>query len=222
LIKAVLLFAITTLAPLLEGCAPVLVAGTAYGAAVIHERRSAGTLLDDESIELKAKHLFYQTPEVEQASRISITSYNYAVLLTGQADSNAVRRQFAEIVSRIPKVRKVFNEISIGAPISLAQQSTDALISSRAKIAIGGGRGVEGFDATRVKIVTEDGVVYLMGLVTPEEGNTAAEVVRRLPGVVRVVKLFEQIEPTSSPTGGTETASSATPDATRGAADGSD
>lgn len=197
LIQALLIATVTGLTPLLQGCAPAVVVGTAYGASVFHERRSASTVLDDEMIEVKAKHLFYQTPEVEQASRISITSYNYQVLLTGQADTAEVRNQFAEIVSQLPKVTKVFNEVHIGPLISLTQESQDALISSRAKIAIGGGRGIKGFDATRVKIVTEDGIVYLMGLVTREEADTTTEVVRRLPGVVRVVKLFEYIEPKS-------------------------
>ncbi|MEA3640454.1 MAG: BON domain-containing protein [Lamprobacter sp.] len=205
------------LAPLLQGCAPAVVVGTAYGASVIHERRTAGTILDDEMIELKAKHLFYQNPEIERASRIAITSYNYQVLLTGQADTPGVKKQFAEIVSRIPKVSKVFNEVHIGPRISLAQQSQDALISSRAKIAIGGGKGIQGFDATRVKIVTEDGILYLMGLVTREEADTTTEIVRRLPGVVRVVRLFEYIEPTSASSRSATTHSTA-----RTAADGHD
>ncbi|WP_462322937.1 BON domain-containing protein [Halochromatium sp.] len=197
---ALLIAAIASLAPLLQGCAPAVVVGTAYGASVVHERRSASTVLDDEMIEIKAKHLFYQTPEVERASRISITSYNHAVLLTGQADSADVRQRFAELVSRLPKVSRVHNEIQVGPPISLARESQDALMTSRAKIAIGGGKGIEGFDATRVKVVTEDGVVYLMGLVTRKEAETATEVVRRLPGVVRVVRLFEYIPDSASQT----------------------
>jgi osmotically-inducible protein OsmY len=181
--------------PLLQGCAPAAVVGTAYGASVLHERRTPSTVLDDEVIELKAKHLYLQTPEIDQASRISVTSYNYRVLLTGQAENTEAKAEFAGIVSRIPKVAEVYNEVQVGPRISLAQESEDTLITSRAKIAIGGGRGVEGFDATRVKIVTEDGVVYLMGLVTQEEAETASDTVRRLPGVKRVVRMFEYIEP---------------------------
>jgi osmotically-inducible protein OsmY len=124
-----------------------------------------------------------------------VTSYNYRVLLTGQTDKAEAKAEFAQIVSRIPKVTQVYNEVQVGPRISLAQESEDALITSRAKIAIGGGRGIEGFDATRVKIVTEDGVVYLMGLVTQEEAETTSDTVRRLPGVRRVVRMFEYIEP---------------------------
>lgn len=210
-INALLIATAAAAAPILQGCAPAVVVGTAYGASVIHERRSPSTVLDDEMIEVKAKHIYFQTPEVEQASRISITSYNYAALLTGQADSAEVRKQFAEIVSRIPKVAKVYNEVSIGPPIPLAQESHDALITSRAKVAIGGGKGVEGFDATRVKVVTEDGVVYLMGLVTPKEADTATDVIRRLPGVVRVVKLFEYIEPQAAAGSAAKTDSASKP-----------
>ncbi|MBK5930985.1 hypothetical protein CCR82_10730 [Halochromatium salexigens] len=182
------------LVPLLQGCAPAAVVGTAYGASVIHERRSAATVMDDEMIELKAKHRFLQNTEIRRASRISITSYNYRVLLTGQAESAEVSQQFAKVVSRLPKVEQVYNEVQVGPPISLAQESRDALITSRAKIAIGGGRGIEDFDATRVKIVTENGVVFLMGLVTRKEAETTTEIVRRLPGVERVVKMFEYID----------------------------
>jgi len=181
--------------PLLGGCAPAVVVGTAYGATVVHERRSPQTVLDDEWIELQGKKLYYENRDIDKQSRMTITSYNYVALLTGQADNAEVSQRYAQMISRLPKVRKVYNEVSIGPRISLAQESTDALITSRAKIAIGGGRGIEDFDATRIKVVTEDGVVYLMGLVTPEEADVTADVVRRLPGVERVVKMFEYVQP---------------------------
>jgi len=181
--------------PLLGGCAPAVVVGTAYGATVVHERRSAQTIVDDEWIELQGKTLYYQNRDIDRQSRMTITSYNHVALLTGQADNAEVSQRYAQMISQLPKVRKVFNEVSIGPRISLAQESTDALITSRAKIAIGGGRGIEDFDATRIKVVTEDGVIYLMGLVTPEEADVTADVVRRLPGVKRVVKMFEYVQP---------------------------
>ncbi|MFP4495563.1 MAG: BON domain-containing protein [Halochromatium sp.] len=192
-LRVALLASVIGLVPVLQGCAPAAVVGTAYGASVIHERRPASTVLDDEVIELQAKQRFFQNREIRRASRISIISYNYRVLLTGQADNAEVRKRFADIVSRLPKVEQVYNEVRIGPAISLARRSRDALITSRAKIAIGGGRGIKDFDATRVKVVTEDGVVYLMGLVTREEAETTTELVRRLPGVERVVKMFEFI-----------------------------
>jgi osmotically-inducible protein OsmY len=186
-------------APLLTACAPTVVVGTAYGASVIHERRPAQVVLDDEVIELKAKHAYHRHPDIANHSRIAITSYNHVALLTGQAESADVSRRYAEIVSRLPKVRRVYNEVVVGERISWTQEGTDTLITSRAKVAIGGGRGIEDFDATRIKVVTEDGVVYLMGLVTVEEAEVTTEVVRRLPGVTRVVKLFEYVQPGDEP-----------------------
>ena len=182
-------------APLLTGCGPVLVAGSAYGATVVHERRPPEVILEDEVIELQAKHIYLQSRDIADHSRMAVTSYNHSVLMYGQADSAEIAQRYAEAVSRLPKVRRVYNEVEIGPRTPLTQEATDAMITSRAKIAIGGGHGIEDFDATRIKVVTENGVVYLMGLVTPEEADVTAEVVRRLPGVKRVVKLFEYIEP---------------------------
>jgi len=179
----------------LGGCAPMAVMGTAMGARVVHDRRPAQTVLDDEVIETRAMILFFQHQDIAGRSRIRASSFNHRVLLTGQADDPAVARRFAELISALPKVREVYNEVEIGPRAGLTQQATDAGISARANVAIGGGRGLEGFDMTRVKIITENGVVFLMGLVTPEEGDLTADVVRRLPGVNRVVKVFEYIDP---------------------------
>jgi len=193
--RAFCLLLLAAAVPLLNGCAPAAVVGSAYGATVLHDRRSPQTILDDEMIELQGKQVYYQNREIDKQSRMTITSYNHVALLTGQAETAEVRRRYAELVSRLPKVRKVYNEVSVGPRISVTQEGTDALITSRAKVAIGGGRGIEDFDATRIKVVTEDGVVYLMGLVTPKEAEVTTDVVRRLPGVQRVVKMFEYVQP---------------------------
>lgn len=189
-----LLLTLPSIVPL-TGCAPMAVMGTAMGARVVHDRRSPQTLLDDEIIETRAMVLFFQHQDIARRSRIRASSFNHRVLLTGQADDPAVARRFAELISALPNVREVYNEVEIGPRIGLTQQATDAGISARANIAIGGGRGLEDFDMTRVKIITENGVVFLMGLVSPEEGDLTADVVRRLPGVQRVVKVFEYIDP---------------------------
>jgi len=184
-------------AALLAGCAPavVVVGAATYGAAVAHDRRSAQTILDDETIEIRAKTIFYQDREVSRRSRIRTVSFNYTVLLAGQADTAEVSQRFAEQVARIPKVERVYNEVVIGRRIGLAQQSRDAMIATRANIAIAS-VPIKDFDPTRVKFIVEDGTVFLMGLVTPEEGDATAEKVRRLPGVNRVVKIFDYIDAT--------------------------
>lgn len=174
----------------LTGCAPVLVGGTIAGASALYDRRHYEIVIDDQQIELAAMHTLAQDAMVESGSRISATSYNRSALLTGQADSEAVAERAADLVSRLPKVERVIDEIRVGPPISLAQESEDALITSRAKLAL---TKVElpGFNPTRVKVVTEDATVYLLGLVTPDEADAAAEQISYVPGVQQVVKLFE-------------------------------
>ncbi len=178
--------------PLLHGCAAVVVGGVAAGASVMHERRDAQVVLEDEYIEQSAAQLLRDNPDISLRSRISTTSYNHLVLLTGQAETEDIRDRFAQKVARLPNVTKVMNEVTVGPLASFTQESEDTLITSRVKIAFTE-TDIPGFDPTRVKVVTEDGVVFLMGLVYPAEADDAAERARYVPGVAKVVKIFEYI-----------------------------
>ena len=164
------------------------------GAAALHDRRSYTALIDDQRLELTAANALASEPGLKGRGRISVTSYNYQVLLTGQVPNEADMALAGGVVSRLPKVQKVINEVTVGPAISLSRQSEDILLTSKVKLELFKVK-VPGFDPTRVKVVTENGVVYLMGLVTKAEGDGAAEIVRFVPGVVRVVKLFEYQEP---------------------------
>jgi osmotically-inducible protein OsmY len=178
----------------LTGCAAVLVGGAAAGtAAVIHDRRDYTDILKDQEIEIRTSRALGSDNLVSDNSRISVTSYNRKVLLTGQARSTEVTARATDLARRIPKVELVIDEVAIGPNISLTQESQDAWITSQAKLAMAKVESPD-FDPTRVKVVTEDGVVFLMGLVSPAEGDAAAEHVRYVPGVKRVVKLFEYRE----------------------------
>jgi osmotically-inducible protein OsmY len=175
----------------LTGCAAVLVGGAAVGtAAVIHDRRDYTDILKDQELEMSAARALGRDPLVSANSRISVTSYNRKVLLTGQARDPEVVARATELVSGIPKVELVIDEVAIGPNISVTQESQDVWLTSQAKLALAKVK-LPDFDPTRVKVVTEDAVVFLMGLVSPEEGDAAAEQVRYVPGVKRVVKLFE-------------------------------
>ncbi|WP_058553964.1 BON domain-containing protein [Thiohalocapsa sp. ML1] len=189
-----LTIAAAALPTLLSGCAAVVVAGATYSAAVVYDRRSADVVLDDEVIEVQARNAYLGNPDLHKHSQLRATSYAHTVLITGQAESPQIADRFARVVAQLPKVKQVYNEAEVGPKLSLSQISQDALITSRAKLAIQS-VNIPGFDTLRVKVITENGVVYLMGLVTPEEGDAAAEKVRRVPGVKRVVKIFEYIEP---------------------------
>lgn len=174
----------------LSGCAPLIVGGAMVGASAIYDRRPSQVVLEDQQIELTAIHQLLQDPAIQGHSRIAVTSYNRTVLLTGQAESADVVRQAIDHVSRLPKVARVIDELTVGPNTDLMRQSEDVYITSRAKLAMTAVDLPE-FNATRIKVVTENGVVYLLGLVSPAEADAATEQVRYVPGVKRVVKLFE-------------------------------
>ncbi len=176
----------------LQGCAPVVVGGAATGAVAAYDRRTAATVLEDQNIELKALKLGYDHPDLGKHSNISVTSYNMAVLLTGEAETREISRRFAELVSQIDRVKKVYNEVVIGPSGSLLDRTNDTYLTSKVKVALFKVK-LDGFDPTRVKVVTSQGTVFLMGLLTSQEAEAVVEEVRVVAGVLRVVKLFEYI-----------------------------
>ncbi|MFE8033382.1 BON domain-containing protein [Thiohalocapsa marina] len=192
LASVTLLAGIVGSAALLHGCGPMIVAGATYGAAVAYDRRDEKTVLDDEMIELQARNAYLSNPDLSGHSQLKVTSYDYTALITGQAETRDISDRYARVVSQLPKVRQVYNEAEIGPMIPLSQLTKDAYLTSRAKLAIQS-VDIPGFDMLRVKVVTDNGVVYLMGLVSPAEGDATAEKVRRVPGVKRVVKLFKYV-----------------------------
>ena len=180
-------------ATLTTGCAPTIVAGGVTAATVIHDRRTAATVLEDRTIEFKAHNAFYQARESLQGSHINVHSYNNVVLLTGEVTSPALATWADETVQNIDKVRFVHNELTIAPASTVGSRSNDAWISTKAKTSLLKIQDLQEFDPTRVKVVTERGVIYLFGLVTPQEGDAVTSTVRRLAGVQQVVKLFEYI-----------------------------
>lgn len=174
----------------LAGCAAVAVGGAATGAAVAVDRRTAGVFVSDEEIELRA---FNRLREAFPQGSISVsaTSFNRQVLLTGQVPDEATRAKVAEVVRAIPDVRGVFNETVVSGVTSLTSDANDAAITAKVKTRM---LQDDRVPAIKVKVVTEAGVVYLMGLVTKAEAEAAAEVARTTSGVRRVVKVFEYID----------------------------
>jgi len=177
----------------LSGCAGLLAGGAATGIAVVHDRRTAGQVLEDQSIEFKAASAIDGDKGLSSQAHVSATSFNGIVLLTGEAPTAQLRQRAADLVRAVPHVRRVDNEITIAAPSSLMSRSSDTLITAKVKTSLLSVKGYPNFDPTRVKVVTENGTVYLMGLVTHGEGDAAANEARQVSGVQRVVKLFEYI-----------------------------
>lgn len=180
-----LLVAITNM---LEGCAPAVVAGGATGAVVVHDSRTAGTVIEDQAIESKAWKSFLSDKEINDNAHINVTSYNTIVLVTGEAPNEELKERIINIVRNIQKVSHVYDEITIAAPSSYVSRSSDSVITSKVKTKL---LAMENFDGTRVKVVTEKGFVYLMGLLLHEESDRVTDVARKVGGVQKVVKLFQ-------------------------------
>ena len=189
ILKTRLIVLCVLLLPLLNGCAGFLV-GAATGAAVAHDTRSAGTMLEDQTIEVAAKEQLYHDVTLEKKIHINVTSYNHIVLLTGEVLSQAALDHAIDIVRHIDKVKRIHNELAIADLSSFQDRSQDTWITTKVKSKM---LGEKDFDSTRIKVVTERGSVYLMGIVTPEQANQAAEIARHVEDVKRVVKLFEYI-----------------------------
>ena len=184
--------ALLAAALVLSGCGAVVVGGVALGAAAIHDRRPYHVVLDDQQIELAAAAAFLNDPLINAEANVSASSYNHSVLLTGRASSPDAAQRAVNMVSRLAKVKRVIDEIRIAPALGIKRQAEDGYLTTRAKLAIAS-IDLPGFDATRIKVVTDDGVIYLMGLVSPREADAAVEQVRYVPGAQRVVKLFEYI-----------------------------
>ncbi|MES9858692.1 MAG: BON domain-containing protein [Sedimenticola sp.] len=189
LITLSLTLLITTL---LQGCAPIVVGGAAAGVSVIHDRRSAGTTLDDRTIELKILGKLAEDKALSEHSSLSVNSFNYVVLLSGQAETAAYSNYAASVAAGTRMVKRVINEIEIGPKSSIREDANDSWITSKGKLELFEIK-LPGFDPTRVKITTQRGVVYLMGRVTQQEADATVEKIRFLRGVKRVVKIFEYI-----------------------------
>jgi osmotically-inducible protein OsmY len=174
--------------PALQGCFPLAVTGVGAAALVAGDRRTAGMYIEDESIEWKVVGRLREGDF--KSAHVNSTSFNRRVLLTGEAASEEMKKKIEEEVRGIANVREVTNELQVAGASSLASRGNDVLITSNVKARmVNNGK----FSPIHVKVVTEASVVYLMGLVSPEEGDAAVEIARTTGGVNRVVKVFEYI-----------------------------
>ena len=177
--------------PHLLGCAITAAGGSTAAGAVTLDRRTAVTIIEDQSIELKAYEAIRTEKELYEQTHINITSYDTAVLVTGESPLDEMREKIISIVSNIEKITHVYNEITIAAPSSMVSRSSDTYITAKVKAKIFADKILSGL---AIKIVTEKGIVYLMGLVTREEAEIATNIARETGGVQKVVKLFKYID----------------------------
>ena len=183
--RLVLCAALLATVPLLPGCFPVIAGGAAAGALMAGDRRTTGVYIEDENIEWKALARLHGD---FKGQHVNATSYNLRVLLTGEVSDDETKQKVEALVRAIPSVKDVANELAVGGNTSLTSRGNDSLITTNVKARmVNNGT----FSPNHVKVVTEAGVVYLMGLVSQAEGDAAVEIARSTSGASRVVKVFE-------------------------------
>ncbi len=177
----------------LSGCEVFLVSGiitgVGTGLAVSEDRRTSGTFVEDEGIEFTSAQLIREKTAAN--IHVNVTSFNRNVLLTGEAPTESIKKEIEELISGVKNVRNVTNDIAVTSPSSLLTRSNDMITTTKVK-----GRFLDGgrFQINHVKVVTENGTVYLMGLVKRQESESASEIASSTSGVRRVVKVFEFLD----------------------------
>ncbi|WP_301100741.1 BON domain-containing protein [Propionivibrio sp.] len=179
-----------TVLPALQGCFPMVAAGVTTGVLATMDRRSLGTQTEDESIEWKASSRVGD--KLGDKAHLNFTSFNRKVLMTGEVPSSLDKAEAERIVTGITNVQGVYNELAVGPVSSYSERSNDSFITSKVK-----SRSVDSgkFNPVHVKVVTEAGVVFLLGMVTQPEADSAIGVARTTAGVKKVVNLLEIITP---------------------------
>jgi osmotically-inducible protein OsmY len=171
----------------LSACAPLLLGGAAVGSVLVFtDRRTSGTQLEDQAIELKAMNRAREV--VGDRGHVNATSYNRVVLLTGEVPSDADRAAVEATVARVDNVKATVNELAVMGPSSITARSNDTILSSKVKATFVDAKDLH---ANAFKVVTERGTVYLLGRVTDREADRASELARSVSGVQKVVRVFE-------------------------------
>jgi osmotically-inducible protein OsmY len=172
----------------LTGCFPLVAGGMVTGALVASDRRTTGTVAEDQGIEVKSANRIQDS--LGDRAHVNVTSYNRQVLITGEVPSAQDKQLVEKIVTGVENVRNVVNELNVMGKSSLTQRSSDSLVTGRVKA-----RLVDAQDlfANSFKVVTEHGTTYIMGRVTEREAKRATEIIRGTDGVQRLVRVLEII-----------------------------
>lgn len=176
---------------LLQGCFPVVAAGVGAGAGTMmaQDRRNRDAFVDDSKIEFNAADLIDK--QIKSVMHVNVTSFNRNVLISGEVPDESIKAEIGAIVSGIEKVREVNNELAVSASSSFVSRSNDGLITSNLKLRF---MNDNLFRSEHIKVVTENGTVYLLGIVNHAEAEAAIELASTTQGVQRVVKMFEYLD----------------------------
>lgn len=184
------LLSLLVLTQTLSGCLPLAATGAVLGASAAVDRRTVGTQVDDQTIQLRANQRIKDVLPGDDKAYAYVTSHNRRVLLTGLAPDERSKARAEQIAKSVDNVRTVYNEINVGTPSLIQSSARDTLVTARVRAAMFQDRTIE---ASAIRVVTELRTVYLMGIVTRDEGNLAAKVASQITGVDRVVTIFDYI-----------------------------
>ncbi|MCK5728822.1 MAG: BON domain-containing protein [Methylococcales bacterium] len=185
-------FILIILATLITGCASLTV-GTAEltGMSLFHDRRSMDNVTRDEQIETEINLKWLDHDVIREHCHLNVTVFNGLVLITGEVFDRAIRDRISTMAQAVNGVRFIRNHTLMRLPSSLADRSDDNILTAKIKLRFSQSPDMPGLDATRIKVVTENGHVFLMGLVYKKEAEIAVENARRVEGVIKVIKVFE-------------------------------
>jgi len=183
------LFTILAIAFSLQGC--IFVAGAAAGAAgvaVVYDHRKLEKILLDEKLAKNAAARLNQNIQIKENSHIEVTCFNQVVLLTGQANNASIRQEAEDTVRSVPEIKRIYNQIAIKRAASSLTQASDSWITTKIKTEM---LATKGLKSGTIKVVTENGTVYLMGTVNRDQADIAVDIARQVQGVQRVMKIFQ-------------------------------
>ena len=175
----------------LQGCVAAVIGGGAVAAKVGTDPRTTGTQIDDETLEFKVENAVEKDAQIKAEGRVNAVSYNGRVLLIGQVPNDNVKETATDLTRGVEGVNDTYNQLTIGPKISFAQISKDSWITTQVKSKM----FVDGrVKATDVKVISENGEVFLLGNVTQSQANAAADIARKISGVKKVIKVFKYLD----------------------------
>lgn len=175
---------------LLQGCAAAVVAGTASAVTAANDRRTIGSQIDDNNIEIKASIALSEVERIEKFANVDAVSVNGIVLLVGQVPNEEIKNEAQRTIENVSGIRKIHNQIRIGSNIGITTQTHDSWLTSKVKAQLLTAKDIS---SNNIKVVTENAEVFLMGLVSDSESTQAVNIARNVSGVERVIKAFEYL-----------------------------
>lgn len=189
-IKRILLSVMLLLTLALSGCIPVILVavGATAGGAIIYDKRSTATIMADVDIANRALAKINQDPQLKGKVRVEISVFNHLVLMVGQAQTEELKQRAYEDVSEVDQITRIYNQIEVSKILTFKDRSADSWITSKVKTAM---LATKGLSSSQIKVVTENKVVYLMGIVSSKQAELATSAARKVTDVRKVVQVFE-------------------------------